>query len=55
MGYKEQISRYCPCTCVKRVSYPDETGLVVRGTVEGDGGHPPHVQVRVLQGLQELT
>jgi hypothetical protein len=35
--------------------YPDETRLVMCGTVEGDKRHPPHVQVRVLQGLQELT
>jgi hypothetical protein len=36
-------------------SYPDKTRLVVGGTVEGDKSHTPHVQVRVLQGLQELA
>lgn len=34
---------------------PDQTGLVVGRRVEGDQRHATHVQVGVLQGLQEVT
>ena len=43
------------CRTVNYVYYPNKTGLVVCRTVKCHQGHASHVQVRVLQGLQELA